>query len=254
MKKIFLMLLSIVTLTAYSQQAKIYTVHNITVKSGQKMAFEAAYKQYVAKFHKADKEKVSVFEILSGDNAGSYQIVSGPTNYADLDRERTDNTVHDIDLDRSFFSFLEKDRSTNYFRLEDSLSFHGDVNAEKTVITIRNIKSGMGSDYFNEQKRSFKVLHELKGKFWDNLNLRNYSMLWDGSENIMVSVRSLKDGFKEMENDYFGSRDDGNPSFKDVYIKHYGTLDWDKRDKLFNDAELSREQFIRKLRKDMSSQ
>ncbi len=230
MKKIFLFLLSIVTLAAYSQQTKIYTVHNIKVKLGQKMAFEAAYKQHVAKFHKADKEKVSVFEILSGDNTGAYQIVSGPATWADMDRERTDNTVHDIDLDKSFFSYLENEVSTNYFRLDDSLLFHPEVQSDKTVITVRHIKSGMGTDYYNEQKRSFKVLHALKGKFWDNLNLRNYQQLWDGSDQVLVTVRSLKDGFKELEREYFGPMDDGSPTFKDVYIQHYGTLDWDKRD------------------------
>lgn len=254
MKKIFLLLLSFITLAAYSQQSKIFTVHNITVKNGQKMAFEAAYKQHVAKFHKDDKEKVRVFEILSGPNAGSYQIVSGPSTYADMDRERSDNTVHGIDLDKSFFAYLENNGSTNYFNMEDSLSFHGDVNANKTLVTIRHIKPTMYTDFFNEQKRTFKVLHAMKGKFWDNLNLRNYSQLWDGSDQVIVSVRSLKDGFKELENEYFGPMNDGSPTFKDVYIQHYGSLDWDKREKLFDTAEVSREQFIRKLRTDMSSQ
>lgn len=254
MKKIFLLLLSIVTLAAYSQQTKIYTVHNIKVKSGQKMAFEAAYKQHVAKFHKADKEKVNVFEILSGPNAGAYQVVSGPIGYADMDRERTDNTVHAIDLDRSFFSYLENEGSTNYFRLDDSLLFHPDVQSDNAIITITHVKNGMETEYYDEQKRTFKVLHALKGKFWDNLNLRNYQQLWDGSDNVMAGVRTLKDGFKELERDYFGPMNDGTPTFKDVYIQHYGTLDWDKRQKTMDEAVVSREQFIRKLRKDMSSQ
>lgn len=218
------------------------------------MAFEAAYKQHVAKFHKADKEKVNVYEILSGSHAGSYRIVSGPSTYADMDKERTDATAHDIDLDKSFFAYLESDRSTEYFQMQDSLSFHGDVNSDKTVINVRHIKQDMYSDYFDEQKRTFKVLHALKGKFWDHLNLRNYSQLWDGSDQVMVSVRSLKDGFKELESGYFGPMDDGNPTFKDVYIKHYGTLDWDKRTKLMENAVVSNDQYIRKLRKDMSSQ
>ncbi len=254
MKKIFLMLLSIVTLSAYSQNSNIYTVHNIKVKSGQKMAFEAAYKQHVAKFHKADKEKVSVFEILSGSNAGSYQIVNGPISFADMDKDRTDGTVHGIDLDKSFFSYLENDHSVHYYRLDDSLLLHPEVQSDKSVVTIMHIKSSMTSDYYAEQKRSFKVLNALKGKFWDNLNLRNYQQLWDGSDQIMASVRSLKDGFKELEREYFGPMNDGTPTFKDVYIQHYGTLDWDKRLKIMDDAVVSREQFIRKKRTDMSSQ
>ncbi len=254
MKKLLLMLLSVITLSAFAQKTEIYIVHTIKVKSGQKMAFETAYKQHVAKFHKADKQKVNVYEILSGSNAGAYQIVSGPSSYADMDVERGDDLIHDVDLDKSFFSYLENNPSTLYYKAEDSLDFHGDVNAEKTVITIRKIKSGLGSDYYDELKKTFKLLSTLKGKFWDNLNLRSYSQLWDGSENIWAGVRTLKNGFSELEKDFYGPINDVNPSFKDSYIKKYGTLDWDKRLKLMDEAILSTDRFIRKKRKDMSSQ
>lgn len=252
MKKILLVALMGLTMAAYSQQSKIYIVNTVKVKSGERMEFEAAYKKHVAMFHKT--QKISVYEIMSGPSVGSYQIVSGPSTYADIDNERADATAHGVDLDKNYFKYLENDRSTNYFRLEDSLSFHGDVQSEKTVINVRHIKEGMQTDYFNEEKRSFKVLHLMKGKFWDNLNLRNYSQLWDGSDHVMVTVRTLKDGFKELEQGYFGQASDGNPTFKDVYIQQYGTLDWDKRTKLLEEARLSTEQYIRKRRTDLSSQ
>ena len=43
-------------------------------------------------------------------------------------------------------------------------------------------------------------------------------------------------------------------SFKDAYIKAWGTLDWDKRQKTLDDAVDSRDTYIMKLRKDLSSQ
>jgi len=46
----------------------------------------------------------------------------------------------------------------------------------------------------------------------------------------------------------------GAPTFKDEYIKAYGTADWDKRVKLMDDAVVKHEQYIMKYRKDLSSQ
>lgn len=216
------------------------------------MAFEAAYKQHIAKFHKTDK--ITVYEVMSGPTIGTYHLVNGPFSYADMDKERADAITHGLDLDKSFFAYLENEHSTNYFRMDDSLLLHPDVQADNTIVTVTHLKNAMSSDYFDEQKRTYKVLHALKGKFWDNLNLRNYSQLWDGSDQVMVGVRTLKDGFKELERDYFGPMNDGSPTFKDVYIKHYGTLDWDKREKMMDEAIVSREQYIRKKRNDLSSQ
>ena len=42
-----------------------YYVNIVRPKNGQKMAFEAAYKVHIAKFHKT-VEKIYVYEILSG--------------------------------------------------------------------------------------------------------------------------------------------------------------------------------------------
>lgn len=53
MKRIICLLLLSMTLVAYSQQKNLVTANNIKPKYGQKMAFEAAYKLHVAKFHKA---------------------------------------------------------------------------------------------------------------------------------------------------------------------------------------------------------
>jgi len=64
MKRIFLLLLMATTLAVYAQPPQpvtdLATVNTVKPKKGQKMAFEAAYKVHVAKFHKTD-EKMTVY-------------------------------------------------------------------------------------------------------------------------------------------------------------------------------------------------
>jgi len=113
------------------------------------MAFEAAYKLHVAKFHKAD-EKIAVYEILSGDNVGYYHLVNSERSYADMDKERPDAAAHSLDLDKNFFPYLEDTRNGTY-RLIDSLSFKRTVVADIVVVTVSHLKSDLViTDYRRE--------------------------------------------------------------------------------------------------------
>jgi hypothetical protein len=94
-------------LTANSQKTDLVTVNSVKPKKGQKMAFEAAYKQHVAKFHKTD-EKISVYEIMSGPNIGFYHLVNSGRSYSDFDKERPDAAAHNLDLDKTFFPLLDE--------------------------------------------------------------------------------------------------------------------------------------------------
>ncbi len=252
MKKILVLLLMGTTLATYSQKTDLSTVNTVTPKKGQKMAFEAAYKVHIAKFHTAT-EKLSVYEIISGPHNGSYHLVNGGRTFADFDKERADATAHNLDLDKNFYPYLEETMNGTY-RFMDSLSIHPDSAGEKFIVNVRTIKLSMEEDYRKEQARSAKVLSGLKGGFWDHLSVNVFEQIWDGSEPVVVSLRNLKDGFKSLETDYYGAAKPGDPTFKDAYIKAYGTLDWDKRVKLLADAVEKNEQYIMKLRKDLSSQ
>ncbi len=74
MKRTFLLLFMALSLAAFSQKTDLSTVNTVKPKLGQKMAFEAAYKAHVAKFHKAE-EKISVYEIIGGEYAGYYHLL-----------------------------------------------------------------------------------------------------------------------------------------------------------------------------------
>lgn len=252
MKKILVLLLMGTTLAAYSQKTDLSTVNTVKPKNGQKMAFEAAYKVHIAKFHTAT-EKLSVYEIISGPHSGSYHLVNGGRSFADMDKERADATAHSMDLDKTFFPYLEETMNGTY-RFMDSLSINPEQGGEKCIVNARTIKSSTEGDYRAELARSAKIASKMKGGFWDHLSVNVFEQIWDGSEPVVVNVRNLKDGFKSLETDYYGAAKPGDPSFKDEYIKAYGTLDWDKRVKLLDDAVVKNEQYIMKLRKDLSSQ
>lgn len=258
MKRILVLLLMVTTLAAYSQTTAptnvMSTVNTVKPKPGQKMAFETAYKLHTAKFHKAD-EKISVYEILSGEYAGYYHLVNGGRSYADMDKERADAAVHSLDLDKTFFPLLEDTRNGTY-RFIDTLSLRPEVEADKSLVTVSHLKPGLNmNDYRRELSRAVKILKTLKGGFFENLSYTFLEQIWDGSDQVTVSIRNLKDGFKSLEAGYFASpAPTGSPNFREAYTKEYGGTAWDDRVKLLDGAVVKTEQYISRSRKDLSSQ
>lgn len=253
MKQFLFLLFIAFALTADSQKTDLVTVNSVKPKKGQKMAFEAAYKQHVAKFHKTD-EKISVYEIMSGPNTGVYHLVNNGRSYADFDKERSDAAAHNLDLDKTFFPLLDETTNGTY-RFIDSLSLRPEVTAEAFVVTVRHLKEGLDlADYRTELGRGIRLNKAAKGAFIENLSVSYFEQLWDGSDQVTVSIRNLKDGFKSLEQGYYPPNSPGSPTFRQEYEKTYGAEAWDERVKLLEDAVVKTEVYICRLRKDLSSQ
>ena len=251
MKQILFLLFMGATLAAYSQKTDLATVNTVKPKKGQKMAFEAAYKKHVAAFHKAD-EKINVYEILSGEYTGYYHLVNNGRAYADFDKERADANAHSLDLDKTFFPLLDDTRNGT-FRFMDSLSLRSGVVAEAFVVSVNHLKQGLViADYRRELARGVKINSAMTSGFFSTLSYTFHEQLWDGSDQVTVSIRNLKDGFKELEPPA-SPAPAGGPSFREIYEKTYGATAWDDRVKLLDGAVVKTEQYIMKLRKDLSS-
>lgn len=146
------------------------------------------------------------------------------------------------------------------FLWDDSPSLNGKVDAEKFLVTINHIKFGMQNETLREAKRGSLIFAKINQA--NNAPLRfsgnYYVQIWAGSDPVHVSIRNLKDGFKELENNYYGPNPMANQpnAFRDSYIKEYGYDAWDVRQKVVdNNANIaSREVFIMKFRKDLSSE
>jgi hypothetical protein len=259
MKKIIFLLFTVTTLTIYGQPAApvkdLYTVNTVTPKKGQKMAFEAAYKTHVAKFHKEDK--TTVYEIITGPNAGTYHIVGSASSYADFDLVRSDATAHRLDLDKNFFPYLEETMNATY-RFIDSCSWQPDVVAESFSVSVDHFKQGLNQgDYRREIARNSKIQKQMANPMMVNFSWSYFEQLWDGSDQVVVNIRNLKDGFKSLQGGFYGRPTPpaaGTPTFRDRYTKEYGYDAWDARVKTFEGAIIKTEVYLMKLRKDLSSQ
>jgi hypothetical protein len=253
MKKLLLLVLMASSFSVYAQKT-LTTVNTVKPKKGQKMAFEAAYKVHVAKFHPSG-DGIMVYEILSGPHMGKYHLAGPYQAFEDFDKERPDAAAHNLDLDKNFFPYLEETENAT-FRFIDSLSIQPELGAgaEKFQVTVRHLKMGANQNNLRrEMSRLAKVAKVLKMPFWKNLSVAVFDMQWDGSDQTIVEIRSLKDGFKSLEQNYYGVTPAGTPSLRDEYAKMYSHSDWDTRVKDLDGMNEKVENYIMKLRKDLSS-
>ena len=254
-RSLFLWLFVAAGFFANGQGKTLYEVNVLKPKAGMKSAFEAAWKAHLAKFHKTE-DKRTVYEVLSGPHNGEYHIVEGPIAYADMDTERPNAKDHGMDLEKTFSALVEPNSKNATFRRDDSSSLNSNVKAENFLVTITHVKWGMISETIREGRRGTQIFAKINPT--SRFNSTVYTQIWSGSDPVRVSIRALKDGFKELETDYYGPNPLANQpnAFRDAYTKEYGYDAWDARSKVLdNNANIeSREQYIMKLRKDLSSE
>lgn len=241
-----------VAFMANGQGKTLITVNTVKPKAGQKAAFEAAWKTHLAKYHNTT-DKRNVYEVMSGPWVGYYQIVEGPLSFADMDAEKPMAKEHSLDLDKNYFPMLEDKKMNGTYRYDDTASYNPTVVAEKFQVTLSHIKWNVITETIREARRGSLINAKINPTSRFSANV--YTQIWSGSDPVRVQVRSLKDGFKELETDYYGPNTMAPDAFKNAYIKDYGQDAWDARSKIMdNNANVaSREVYIMRLRKDLSS-
>ena len=244
-KTFFLWLFIAAAFFANGQGNTLYQVNMVKPKAGMKSAFEASWKMHLDKFHKTS-DKRNVYEVTSGPQSGSYVIVEGPFSYADMDKTLPNTKEHGLDLEKNFTPKLEPG-STNFIaRWADTLSYNGDTKAEKFLLNITMVKDGKMGEYLAEIRRNALISAKLNSPFSYNILIKQQA----GSSPMIIGMRHLKEGYKELETNYYKLPENG---FKDAYINEYGQDAWDKRIKLLVDDIVSREQHFEKLRTALSS-
>jgi len=252
---IFLWLFIAAVFIASGQGKTLYEVNFVKPKPGMQSTFEAKWKAHLALFHKTDNKR-TVYEVLSGPHSGEFHIVEGPISYADMDIERPNAKEHGLDLEKNFSPYLEPNSMNATFLWDDTASFNGKVTADKFQVTVTHVKWNMITETIRESTSGSLIIAKINPTSRFSVNV--YTQIWSGSDPVRVSIRNLKDGFKELENNYYGPNPMANQpnAFRDAYIKDYGYDAWDARQKVLeNNANVeSREIFIMKLRKDLSSE
>jgi hypothetical protein len=162
-----------------------------------------------------------------------------------MDAEKTNQSAHDLDYEKTVAPTTGDESGVYYYQYLDSLSFNPDVIADKSVVTFTYIKTGRMGDYRDELSKGLAVTRKLNSPF----NNRRFQQLATGTNPVMVSVYNLKDGFKQLEQNYFKDA----PNFRDKYIETYGFNAWTKRTDLFEEITVKTETYLRKRRADLSS-
>jgi len=247
MRKTFLLWLFIATaFFANSQGSTLYEVNVVKPKAGMGSAWEASWKLHLNKFHQAS-DKRNVYAVTSGPEIGSFVIVEGPFSYADMDKEKPNSKEHGLDLEKNFSPKLEPGTQNFIAQWRDTLSYNGNAApAEKILVTITVVKDGKMAEYLSELRRSILIL----GKIGSTLSINTLVKQFAGSSPTVISLRNLKDGYKELDSDYSKIPP---TAFREAYVKEYGQAEWDKRVKLLVDDVVSREQHFEEWRKDLSS-
>ena len=245
MKKICTIAFCFASICSFSQGKTLSNVSLVKPKIGQTAAFEAAWKAHVAKFHGKDQSR-STYEILTGNNTGAYLLVEAPISFDDMDKTRPDEAAHDRDYEMNISPKLEMEGGDFIYGYRDSLSIHPEIVSEKALVTITHVKNGRMQDYLAEVRRGTNVTRSMNLPY----GVTGYVLLFAGSDPTYVSIRSLKDGYKEMEDGYFKLAPN---AFRDSYVKMFSQDQWDKRLLLLTDAIVSRDQYFMKVRKDLST-
>lgn len=244
-KLIFTAAFACMFMLAAGQGKTLYQLTIANPKIGSTGNFETAWKAHLQKYHKGDDKRM-VYEVLSGDHAGKFQLISGPSSFADMDVERSTDVAHNQDYDKTVVPYVNDMSGSYVYRHADTLSYNGTVAADKFLTTVYNVRRGKMNDFTAEIKRAVATNKAINSKNSYN----TYIQLWTGTKPQLVIVSHLKDGFKQLDTEFSPSQSD---AFKAQYIKSYGQEMWDKRQTAVTDFVESVELFVSKIRKDLSS-
>jgi hypothetical protein len=189
-------------------------------KIGQTQAFESAWKIHLAKYHN-NTSKRQVYEIVSGDNAGSFQLVDGPIGFADMDVEAPDSKAHDLDISSTISPKIAVEKLGSTYRWVDTLSHnYNGLTATKYTQTNYYVKPGKMPEFMKEIRRGVIINEAIKNPS----SSRAYVLTYAGSKPVLVIRTALKDGFKQLEPGYLPST---TAAFKTAYVSKYGQSEWD---------------------------
>jgi hypothetical protein len=120
MRKLFLLCLLIPVL-GMSQTKNILSVQRNFAKVDKVLEYEKAVSAHAQKYHTGDA-KWRVYEISSGPDAGGYQIVEGPFNWAGLDARGNLGAEHTLDYNKNVAPHLTQEYQSAYFEYQENLS------------------------------------------------------------------------------------------------------------------------------------
>ncbi len=192
----------------------VISSYRIFAKPGQDEALKAALGSHAKKYH-TGAFRWRIYSVLSGPDAGSYQIVEGPFSWTALDDRGDLAADHNKDYETRIAPLLEKTTADTYLGYEEELSTVALTTfSTKAAITTVVPKPGRGPAT-RELLRTWKKVWEKRG-----FNLAVYSSQMSGEPQFKL-VRRFKAGWKDLDSDVLSL----TQAFTDLGISYTDTLE-----------------------------
>lgn len=190
------------------------TVERYFPKIDKILEFEKAINNHAQKYHSGDWAW-KVFEIVSGPDAGGYQIVEGPNSWEQIDKRGDLGAAHLNDWNKNVAPLLTEKYSSTYVMFEEELSTVQLTDySDKIAINHVFPKPGWGDQVED-------LLKKIK-KAWvaGDQSVAVYSSSSSGPFQYVIVIR-YKQGLKERDKGF-------RKPFKDRYETENGEGAYDK--------------------------
>lgn len=240
MKRLLLAaVMTLVTAVTFSQSNNLYWSMTVNVKMDKKLEWEKKVVTFVKTHY--PQLKYRIYEVISGENTGSYVVVMGPTSYKEMEAPYVSPKGEALmKTDGQALDALCNSTIVTYNRRVDNLStMKADRKLKYLVVSYSEINNGTWgdvSDYILRVKDA-----RIKGEL--NMDVDYFRPSNSGIGNAYASVRYVEK-LEEL---------DANIDFGEVYDKVHGNNAWykDWNNYLGNVKQTKTE--IRVLRADLSS-
>jgi hypothetical protein len=177
----------------------IISMYRVFPKAGHDAALRVAIAAHAQKYHTTWKWRV--YEVLTGADGGSYQIVEGPDSWTAIDDRGDLGAEHMADYENNVAPHIEKSTPEMYLAYQADLStVPVGAFSTKALITRASVKPGRGPAV-EESLKKWKAVWEKRG-----VNVVVYSSSYSGAPSYSI-VRRLKNGLKDLDTDAMSNKD-----------------------------------------------
>ena len=175
-----------------AQDKATLSSYRVLPKPGKDAALKKAITEHAAKYHTGNW-KWRVFKVLSGPDAGAYQINEGPNSWTVLEGRKDISDEHIRDYESNVLPLVEREVPDAYLRYQRELSSDSAVGQlKKALLRHLYLKPGKGSRVF-EYLKTWKKVYEKLG-----LRVAVWSTFFSGQPQFVVASR-LPQGWIDLE-------------------------------------------------------
>ena len=215
--KAILLLLMLIPFLGIGQTKNVISTSRVFPKADKQLEFEKALAAHAQKYHTGDV-KWRVLDIVTGPDAGGYQITEGPKSWESEDVRGDINVEHNNDWHKSVTIYLTDRNSNGYSVYIDSLSTIA-IGDYSDKVQLTHIYPKLGCSY-----RVATMIKQLKAAWAaEGSTIAVYEVNGSGAPQFVVATR-YKQGLKEKTDGF-------RKSFVDTYEKIHGKGSW----AIFND-------------------